>query len=84
MPKHRINLGDKVRDEVSGFEGVAVARIEWLYGCERIVVQPAAKDGVLPSDSHFDEPQLEIVEKKKRKSNKSKDIGGPLNINYRK
>jgi valyl-tRNA synthetase len=60
---HRINLGDKVKDKVSGLVGIATARTEWLHGCVRIAVQPQeVKDGK-PVDAHYiDEPQLEVVE----------------------
>ncbi len=33
-----IELGDKVRDTVTGFTGIAIGRAKWLYGCDRIVV----------------------------------------------
>jgi len=59
---HRIKLGQEVRDNITGFRGVAVCRSEWLHGCERLVVQPPiSKDGKLPETGVFDEPQLEIV-----------------------
>lgn len=35
-----IKLGDKVKDKISGFEGLATARSEFLYGCVRILVEP--------------------------------------------
>lgn len=58
-----IYLGDKVRDKVSGFEGIAVTRHTYLNGCNRISVQPAIdKDGKLPEYEAFDEPQLEVIE----------------------
>ena len=47
MSSKRIKLGQKVRDRFTGMEGVAVGRPEWLYGCVRVIVQPAnLKDGV--------------------------------------
>ena len=33
-----IKLGDEVKDKVTGFEGIAVARTEYLYGCLSIGV----------------------------------------------
>jgi len=62
---HRIDLGDKVRDIITGFEGVAIARSQWLVGCERISVQPQDldKDGGVKPFQTFDEPQLEIIAK---------------------
>lgn len=60
---YRIKLGQEVRDNVSGFQGIATCRCLWLHGCERIVVQPpfSKKEGKLPDTGCFDEPQLEIV-----------------------
>lgn len=31
----QVNLGDRVKDQVTGFEGIAIARTEWLFGCPR-------------------------------------------------
>jgi len=35
-----INLGDKVKDDVSGMIGIAVRRIEHLNGCIQFGVEP--------------------------------------------
>ncbi len=60
--EYRVELGQVVKDNISGFKGIAVCRCIWLHGCERIVVQPPiGKDGKLPETGCFDEPQLEIV-----------------------
>lgn len=57
-----VNLGDKCKDKVTGFEGVAVARTEWLYNCTRITVQPpVGKDGKHPDNATFDEPSLIVT-----------------------
>lgn len=63
-----IELGDKVKDPITGFKGTAVARSTYLYGCVRISVQgPVDKDGNVPEWVHFDEPQLENIKPKKAK-----------------
>jgi len=36
-----IRLGDVAKDRVTGFEGVTVARIEYLNGCIQYQLQPA-------------------------------------------
>lgn len=60
-----MELGDKCKDRISGFIGVAVARYAYLNGCSRIALQPVVdKDGKLPDLATFDEPQLEVVETK--------------------
>lgn len=60
-----IKLGQKVRDTLTGNEGTAVARTEWLHGCVRVTVQPeGSKDGCPFEAFVVDEPQLEVVEEK--------------------
>ena len=62
-----IKLGQKVRDVVTGFVGIADCRMEWLNGCVRVSVQPVArtdkKDGTqyVQDAKSFDEEQLEVV-----------------------
>ncbi len=64
----RIQLGDKVKDTVTGFTGIAIGRTTWLHGCDRVVVQPPVKkDGTLGENQQFDEPSLVIVSKQKVK-----------------
>ncbi len=57
-----IELGWRVKDKVSGFTGVAIARTEWLNGCIRISVGPEKLHDEKPIDDQwFDEGQLELV-----------------------
>ncbi len=61
--EHRVKLGQKVKDDISGFQGIAVCRMDWLHGCERILVQPPINDkGELPKPETFDEPQIVIID----------------------
>jgi len=61
----RIKLGDKVRDVVTGFEGIVVAETNWLYNCSRYTVQPPVdKDGKVPDNVTFDEQSLEVLKSK--------------------
>lgn len=61
--EHRIKLGMKVRDVLTGVEGTAIARTEWLHGCERITIQPeGVKDGKAFETHTVDEPQIEIID----------------------
>jgi hypothetical protein len=60
-----MEFGDKVRDEITGYEGVYVARTDWLYGCRRLGIMRADKDGK-PETEWFDEPQVSLVETKKK------------------
>ena len=74
-----INLGDEVKDKVSGFKGIAVAKHIYMQGCSRITVQPSInKDKTLPADQTFDEPLLLAVNVKKVKSvDTINNPGGP-------
>jgi hypothetical protein len=57
-----VRLGDRVRDEISGLEGIASARYEYLYGCVRVCVRPEKlKDGKPVESTVFDEAQLRVV-----------------------
>jgi hypothetical protein len=63
--KFKFQIGDRVRDEITGFEGIVTLRSQWLNNCNTYGVQPIAlKDGVPQERAHFDEPQLVIVEAK--------------------
>lgn len=67
-------LGDRYRDPISGFEGIATGRFEYLYGCERVTLEGVKADGE-PTAFTFDAQQLEhrpsgTVQKEERK-------GGP-------
>jgi hypothetical protein len=57
------NLGDKVRDVVSGWEGIATGRYEYLNGCIRWQVDGTDKDGK-PDGYVFDDQQVEVVERR--------------------
>ena len=59
----KVKLGKQYKDSISGFQGIAVARAEYLYGCVRILLSPTKlkADGDFLPDTWFDEPQLESV-----------------------
>lgn len=56
-------LGDKVKDRVSGLEGIAVSEIKYLNGCRQCGVVAKVKDGKVPGAEYIDVGQLEVVEK---------------------
>jgi hypothetical protein len=71
-----INVGDVVRDTVTGFEGMAVAITKWLHGCMRITVQPQKlHDGKPIEPQTFDAPQIVLVNPRKHTALRS--TGGP-------
>lgn len=71
-----VGLGDLVKDDVTGFTGVAVAITQWLNGCRRINLQPRELDekgGVKHSET-FDENQITVVE---RAAVKGENVAAP-------
>ena len=74
-----VTLGDEVKDKVTGFSGVAVARHMYLQGCNRISVQPPVdKDGKNQESCTFDEPQLIVITPQKVVAGEGSDsVGGP-------
>ncbi len=58
-------LGDRVRDPITGFTGIVVVIASWLHGCIRVGVQPEEMhEGKPVDDRHFDNSQLIVVEKR--------------------
>lgn len=58
-----LKLGDKARDQISGFCGTVVAITEWLNGCRRITIQPSAlHEGKPVENSTFDAEQVAKME----------------------
>lgn len=73
-----VNLGDEVKDTVSGFKGIAIGVTQFLNGCRRIGLQPpVAKDGQMKPAEWFDEPQLEVI-KAGKVSTVQRVTGGPM------
>ena len=73
-----IKLGDRVRDRISGFEGIATATAAYLNGCNRVLVEPAKldKEGKLIEALWFDDVQVEMAQKGAFAKGKTK-VGGP-------
>ena len=77
-----IKLGDKVKDSVTGFTGIAIGRTTWLHGCDRITVQPEGvnKEGKIYENNGFDEPQLIVLKVKKVKEGNHKTGGYDIKV----
>lgn len=55
----RCELGKRYKDKITGFEGVATQRTEYLDGCHHVGLQgPVNNDGKVPGIEYFDEPRL--------------------------
>lgn len=66
MTKDDFKLGDVLKDQITGFKGVAICRTDWLNGCTRVTIQPQdLKDGKPIEAQTFDVEQLELVKSAK-------------------
>jgi hypothetical protein len=79
MSNQKIELGDKVRDKVTGFEGIVTGRYSYLSGCDRFGVQGVAIKGEVKEAVSFDEVHLEVIKKAvvKRFVANYQETGGP-------
>ncbi len=74
----KFSVGDKLKDKITGFSGVVMARTEWLNGCVRYQLQPTElKAGKMQDEAVFDEGQLVLV--KAAKPEPKPKRGGPQN-----
>ena len=55
------NLGKEARDKVTGFEGIIIGKIKYLFGCDQYGISPKAKDGKTNDTMWFDEGRIEII-----------------------
>lgn len=76
-PEQPIVLGNQVKDIVTGFEGIAVTRVEYLNGCVQYCVKgKMGKDGKVPEGEYIDQQQLIVTGA--GISIKQKDTGGVM------
>lgn len=75
----KVELGDKAKDLVTGFEGICIARTQWLNGCVRVTLQSTELDkDKKPVDGvTFDEPQLKVTKAGAVRPGPV-DTGGPI------
>jgi len=85
--KEEIKLGDKVKDRVTGYEGIATSKTEFLNGCIQIEVTPRLKKGagIRPEDIlgiGLDLGQLDKVSDglNAKKPIKKSTNGGPMRM----
>jgi hypothetical protein len=57
-------LGDRLRDKVTGFTGIAIGVTDWMSQCKRWIIQPESLHEGKPVEAQsFDETHIEIVDK---------------------
>lgn len=58
-----IRLGQKVKDKISGFEGIVTGRAEYLTGCTQcVVVPPVDEKGAHREPQWYDEQRLVVLD----------------------
>lgn len=73
-----VKLGSKVKDKITGFSGVAVARCVYLNGCVQFEIEPLQlKDGVPQKSFWLDEPRVIEITKRKIPTKKKDFINRP-------
>lgn len=59
-------IGRTVRDQITGFQGVVTGRVEYLTGCNQLLVAPPTdKTGALRDSQWFDEQRCAVTNAKK-------------------
>lgn len=80
-------LGKTFTDTITGFKGVATGRIEYISGCNQLLITPkVGADGTLKDGAWFDEQRcVEEAQETKVKLNNGKTPGhGPLPTGHRR
>jgi hypothetical protein len=77
-----IVLGEKYKDKVSGFVGIATEQLEWLGGCSHVVLTPpVGKTGAIVATQRIQVERLELVVSKETSEEVTKvtptRTGGP-------
>ena len=77
----QIEVGDKVRDIVSGQEGIVVGVTKWLTGCDSATIEvPFGPDGTKRDNLYSDVNRLEVVKARAVVINQEPEpakVGGP-------
>jgi hypothetical protein len=72
-------LGDRVKDPITGMTGIVVCISTWLHGCIRIAIQPEElKDGKPVEDRYFDQSQLVMMDRAVHKPMVLAVVPGPV------
>jgi hypothetical protein len=71
-----IQPGDKVKDKISGYFGIVIAKTEWLNKCVRVTVASQKLEDGKPLFVEFDIEQLEILEPQAIALEKEQPTGG--------
>ena len=77
-------LGKQVKDKVTGFEGIVIGKIEYLFGCNQYGIAPPVKDNKVGDVSWFDEGRIEVIGEGVTAESVTAEKPGGLNNDYPK
>lgn len=78
MSQHKFELGSRLRCIVTGFQGIAISRVEYLNGCIQYAIKPPIdKDGKELDGIYIDHSQLEFVDDGVVAKRQAANTGGP-------
>lgn len=71
--------GDQLIDEITGFKGTVISRMQWLNGCIQYCIKPKmdATKKIMAEGEYIDEGQLKLIKPKKKITEKRRSPGGP-------
>jgi len=74
-----IKLGQKARDKITGFTGIVIGKIDYLFGCNQYGLTPEIdKDGKTGETQWFDDGRIVVLGRGiLPKEVRSKKNGGP-------
>lgn len=76
--RNKVNLGDKVKDDLTGFSGIVSGIADYLTGCSQACVQPPQTEtGTFVESRWFDVDRLTVVEPKAYTHTVTTSRGGP-------
>lgn len=52
-------LGATYRDKITGFEGIATGYVQYITGCNQVLIAPKVSDGAMKAPEWIDEQRLE-------------------------
>ena len=79
LNEFKFNAGDKVQHMITNYEGIIIARTQWLNNCNTYNVKSQSLKDHQPIDSVvFDENELVLVEPRAFQEKKEEKTGGPI------
>lgn len=62
-PTVKVKVGDKVKNPITGMNGVAIEKVTWMNGCVKFLVQGKDREDGTPRFNWEDHQILEILDK---------------------